>query len=91
MPLAIALGVDPVINIISSTKMGFGDDEFDWAIATRVAPALDVVILPPAGIYPLNPAAIKRADIDDGTGYTEFSFVGKMAIDATKKLISENR
>ncbi len=66
-------------------------DQVDWAIATRVDPAIDVVILPPTGVYPLNPAASKRVDIDDETGYTEFSFVGKMAIDATKKLASENR
>lgn len=66
-------------------------EQVDWAIATRVDPARDVVILPQAGVYPLNPAASKRVDIDDATGYTEFSFVGKMAIDATKKLASENR
>ena len=66
-------------------------DQVDWAIATRVDPAIDVVILPPAGVYPLNPAASKRMAIDDETGYTEFSFIGRMAIDATKKLASENR
>ena len=32
-----------------------------------------------------------EVDIDDGTGHTEFSFIGKMAIDATRKLASENR
>lgn len=66
-------------------------DQVDWAIATRVDPAIDVVILPSAGVYPLNPAASKRVAIDGETGYTEFSFIGKMAIDATKKLASENR
>ncbi len=38
MPLAIALGVDPVINIVSATKTNFGDDEFDLAGAIKGEP-----------------------------------------------------
>ena len=66
-------------------------DRVDWSIATRVDPAKDVIILPPVGVYPLNPAASKRVNNDPVTGYTEYSYIGKMAIDATKKLASENR
>ena len=76
---------------VSEDTDPWDQDQVDWAIATRVDPALDVVILPPAGVYPLNPAASKRVDVDAQTGFTEFSFVGKMAIDATRKLSSENR
>ncbi|MDD3654987.1 MAG: UbiD family decarboxylase, partial [Desulfotomaculaceae bacterium] len=39
IPLAIALGVDPVINICSTTKMGsFLDDEFEFAGGLRGEP-----------------------------------------------------
>ncbi|MDI7259866.1 MAG: UbiD family decarboxylase [Thermodesulfobacteriota bacterium] len=62
----------------------------DWAIATRVDPARDVIILPEAGVYPLNPAASRRSESEE-TGYTEFGFIGKMGIDATKKTTLENR
>lgn len=76
---------------VSEDTDPWDQDQVDWAIATRVDPALDVVILPQAGVYPLNPAGSSRPDIDDVTGYTEFAHIGKMAIDATKKLASENR
>lgn len=76
--------VDTDINI-------FDQEEVDWAIATRVDPAKDVVILPETGVYPLNPAASGRKDIDPVSGFTEYSYMGKMAIDATKKMASENR
>ena len=68
----------------------FDADQVDWAIATRVDPAEDVLIFPKMGVYPLNPAASARA-MQAGTGYTEFSYIGKMGIDATKKLATENR
>ncbi|MBS4024487.1 MAG: UbiD family decarboxylase [Clostridia bacterium] len=76
--------VDEDINI-------FDQEEVDWAIATRVDPAKDVIILPVTGVYPLNPAASGRLDVDPVSGYTEFSYCGKMSIDATKKIAAENR
>lgn len=69
----------------------FDQEQVDWAIATRMDPAEDVIILPKVGVYPLNPAASARVDVDPVTGYTEYSYIGKMVIDATKKLPSENR
>ncbi|RJX23260.1 MAG: UbiD family decarboxylase [Dethiobacter sp.] len=69
----------------------FDQEAVDWAIATRMDPAKDVIIIPEMGVYPLNPAASGREDINPETGYTEFSYIGKMAIDATKKIASENR
>jgi 4-hydroxy-3-polyprenylbenzoate decarboxylase len=68
----------------------YNQDMVDWAIATRVDPAKDVIIIPEVGVYPLNPAASRRTE-SDVTGYTEFGFIGKMGIDATKKLATENR
>lgn len=79
-----AVVVDEDINI-------FDQEEVDWAIATRVDPAKDVLILPRFGVYPLNPAGSSRVDVDPVTGYTEHTYIGKMVIDATKKLPSENR
>jgi len=68
----------------------YNQEMVDWAIATRVDPAKDVIILPEVGVYPLNPAASRRSE-SDVTGYTEFGFIGKMGIDATKKMALENR
>jgi len=42
------------------------------------------------GVYPLNPAASRRSASEE-TGYTEFGFISKMGIDATKKTALENR
>lgn len=69
----------------------FDQEAVDWAIATRVDPARDVIIVPEMGVYPLNPAASGREEKNSETGYTEYSYIGKMAIDATKKISSENR
>ncbi|MEW6664555.1 MAG: UbiD family decarboxylase [Thermodesulfobacteriota bacterium] len=68
----------------------YNQEMVDWAIATRVDPARDVIIVPEVGVYPLNPAASRRSDSEE-TGFTEFSFIGKMGIDATKKIALENR
>lgn len=68
----------------------YNQDMVDWAIATRVDPAKDIIIIPEVGVYPLNPAASRRVE-SDVTGYTEFGFIGKMGIDATKKMALENR
>ncbi|KGP75132.1 hypothetical protein JT05_12265 [Desulfosporosinus sp. Tol-M] len=69
----------------------FNTEEVDWAIATRMDPAEDVILLPKVGVYPLNPAGSDRTDVDQVSGYTEFTYCGKMVIDATKKIASENR
>jgi 4-hydroxy-3-polyprenylbenzoate decarboxylase len=68
----------------------YNQEMVDWAIATRVDPAKDVIIIPEVGVYPLNPAASRRSESNE-TGFTEFSFIGKMGIDATKKTALENR
>jgi len=68
----------------------YNQERVDWAIATRMDPALDVIIIPEVGVYPLNPAASRRSESVE-TGFTEFSFIGKMGIDATKKIALENR
>ena len=68
----------------------YNQDMVDWAIATRMDPAKDVIIIPEVGVYPLNPAASRRSE-SDVTGFTEFGFIGKMGIDATKKTALENR
>ncbi|MDD3654749.1 MAG: UbiD family decarboxylase, partial [Desulfotomaculaceae bacterium] len=69
----------------------FDQEQVDWAIATRMDPAEDVILLPKVGVYPLNPAASQRTDVDPSSGYTEFCHIGKMVIDATRKIASENR
>ncbi len=38
----------------------------------------------------MNPAASRRSE-SDNTGFTEFAFIGKMGIDATRKIGLENR
>lgn len=68
----------------------FDQEQVDWAIATRVDPAKDVIILPEIGVYPLNPAASDRKESNE-TGFTEFGYIGKMGIDATKKTALERR
>lgn len=68
----------------------YNQDMVDWAIATRVDPAKDVIIIPEVAVYPLNPAASRRVE-SDLTGFTEFGFIGKMGVDATKKMTLENR
>jgi 4-hydroxy-3-polyprenylbenzoate decarboxylase len=68
----------------------YNQEMVDWAIATRMDPALDVIIIPEVGVYPLNPAASRRRE-SKLSGFTEFGFIGKMGIDATKKTALENR
>ncbi|MBW1945312.1 MAG: UbiD family decarboxylase, partial [Deltaproteobacteria bacterium] len=77
--------------VVVDTDIDIYDQEMvDWAIATRMDPAKDVIIIPEVGVYPLNPAASNRSESDD-TGFTEFAYIGKMGIDATKKTALENR
>jgi 4-hydroxy-3-polyprenylbenzoate decarboxylase len=68
----------------------YNQEMVDWAIATRMDPARDVMIIPEVGVYPLNPAASRRSE-SELSGFTEFAFIGKMGIDATKKTALENR
>lgn len=56
-----------------------------WAVSTRVDPERDVIIFPPAPIYPGNPAARYKEDRWSKTGYTDVSICSKMGIDATLK------
>ena len=77
--------------VVVDTDIDIYDQEMvDWAIATRMDPAKDVIIIPEVGVYPLNPAASHRSESED-TGFTEFAYIGKMGIDATKKTALENR
>ena len=77
--------------VVVDTDIDIYDQEkVDWAIATRMDPAKDVIIIPEVGVYPLNPAASRRSESAD-TGFTEFAYIGKMGIDATKKTALENR
>lgn len=75
--------VDQDIDIFDAEKV-------DWALATRMDPAEDVIIIPKVGVYPLNPAASGRG-LQGDSAYTEFSYIGKMGIDATSKIATENR
>lgn len=73
------------------------DDDIDpsdseavtWALSTRVDPALDVVITPAIGVYPLNPAARSRAVEFEGTRATDVAVCSKIGIDATLKTQEE--
>lgn len=75
--------VDDDIDIFDPLRVQFAE-------ATRVDPERDVVILPPMGVYPLNPAARGRYESTE-TGMTEFAVCSKMGIDATKKTDLEGR
>ncbi|MEE9418128.1 MAG: UbiD family decarboxylase [Desulfatiglandaceae bacterium] len=77
--------------VVVDTDIDIYDQEMvDWAIATRMDPARDVIIIPEVGVYPLNPAASRRSESDE-SGFSEFAYIGKMGIDATKKMALENR
>ncbi len=57
-----------------------------WSISTRVDPEKDVLILPPVGGIPSNPAAPVRPDVYASTGATDVSLCSKVGIDATLKM-----
>jgi 4-hydroxy-3-polyprenylbenzoate decarboxylase len=65
-------------------------DEVIWAVGTRVDPVNDVITTPHIGVYPLNPAGVRRPMVNKQTGSTDFSFCSKMGIDATLKHPGEN-
>ncbi len=75
--------VDEDIDIFDPLRVQFAE-------ATRVDPERDVLILPPMGVYPLNPAARGRYESAE-TGMTEFAVCSKMGIDATNKTELEGR
>lgn len=74
------------------------DDDIDpanleqvfWAVSTRVDPERDVIIFPPAGVMPLNPAARRREKVFGPTGCTDHAVCSKMGIDATLKKFGED-
>ena len=51
---------DPTVAIIGCPHNTY-QEMVDWAIATRMDPAKDVIIIPEVGVYPLNPAASNRS------------------------------
>jgi 4-hydroxy-3-polyprenylbenzoate decarboxylase len=64
-------------------------DQVLWALSTRVDPERDVIIFPPAGVNPLNPAARYRPQTFDPTKITDVAVCSKMGIDATLKVFGE--
>lgn len=80
----ITLTVNNII-VVDNDIDPFNLEEVMWAISTRVDPERDVVIFPPAGVNPLNPAARRRPDIFEQTGLTDAAVCSKMGIDATLK------
>lgn len=66
-------------------------DEVIWALSTRVDPHQDVIITPPIGGYPLNPAGSVRPVEFPHTGLTDITFTSKIGIDATLKWQGEGR
>ncbi|RJR43962.1 MAG: UbiD family decarboxylase [Desulfobacteraceae bacterium] len=66
-------------------------DDVVWALSTRVDPYQDVIITPPIGGYPLNPAGSVRPVEFPNTGLTDITFASKIGIDATLKWQGEGR
>lgn len=79
--------VDQDIDIFNAAEVYFAE-------ATRVDPELDITVFPGQGVYPLNPAGRKRYEAKDmghEQGFTEFSWCGKVGVDATQKKEDEMR
>jgi 4-hydroxy-3-polyprenylbenzoate decarboxylase len=66
-------------------------DDVTWALSTRVDPIYDVIISPPMGGYPLNPAASRRDMKHASTEATDVVMGSKIGIDATLKTPAEGR
>ena len=66
-------------------------EEVIWALSTRVDPHQDVIITPPIGGYPLNPAGSARPPEFPATGLTDVTMCSKLGIDATLKMEGEGR
>jgi len=75
------------------------DDDIDpsnmedviWSLSTRVDPIHDVIITPPIGGAPLNPAASHRSEIYTPTGATDIVVRSVLGIDATLPMELEGR
>jgi 4-hydroxy-3-polyprenylbenzoate decarboxylase len=66
-------------------------DDVIWVLSTRVDPFHDVIITPPIGGYPLNPAGSSRPYEFFSTGLTDITMCSKIGIDATLKTEGEGR
>jgi len=66
-------------------------EEVIWVLSTRVDPHQDIIITPPIGGYPLNPAGSIRPIEFALTGRTDITMCSKIGIDATLKFEGENR
>jgi 4-hydroxy-3-polyprenylbenzoate decarboxylase len=75
-----------VIIVVDADINPADPEQVIWAISTRVEPEKDVVILPPVGGIPSNPAAAVRPDVYEPTGSTDVSMCSKLGIDATLKM-----
>jgi 4-hydroxy-3-polyprenylbenzoate decarboxylase len=64
-------------------------DQVLWAVATRVDPSQDIIVTPPIGGYPLNPAASHRLFEFNTTRCTDISICPRWGIDATIKMEGE--
>ena len=66
-------------------------EDIIWVLSTRVDPSHDVIITPPIGGYPLNPAGSSRPYEFSPTGLTDVTLCSKIGIDATLKIEGEER
>ncbi len=87
IPMVMAT-VNNIIIVDEDIDVTNLDDVF-WAMSTRVDPERDVVLFPPAGVHPLNPAARIRPISFPPTGITDVAICSKMGIDATLKKFGE--
>lgn len=93
--LLATLGMGQVVSAVNYVVVVDDDidiwdmEQVEFAVATRVDPQKDVLIIPEMGTYAINPAARTRVESPE-TGYTEFAICSKMGIDATKKSALES-
>ena len=62
-----------------------------WSLSTRVDPIKDVMITPPIGGAPLNPAGSHRSPVFSSTGATDIVVRSVLGIDATLQMEMEGR
>jgi 4-hydroxy-3-polyprenylbenzoate decarboxylase len=84
----IALTCNNVI-IVDEDIDPHSSEDVMWALSTRVDPERDVILFPPAGVNPLNPAARSRPNQFSATTITDVAVCSKMGIDATIKKFGE--
>lgn len=76
------------VTVVDADVDIYDPEAVDFAEATRVNPEHDVLVLPGVGMMPIHPAG--TGDIKaSGTGLTEWTWAGKLGIDATLKLPEE--